>query len=178
MFWFLTKCHWTGFNAKVVYGNLSAKPESLKIINRKLHDDVLPGGFSLSKLSSVEAFLRIYLSIDKWEGRRDLLPMQNGVLNIKTLELIDYSPQYRFRWQLPYEYNPDAKINVIRRWLWDTTGQDIETVNTIRAFLRMALCGGNLQKFLEVVGVGGTGKSTLVRLMIMLIGEPNHAPPT
>lgn len=151
-----------------------SKTRSLKLINRKLHQ-ILPKGFSLSKLSSVEAFLRIYLSIDKWETRSDLLPMQNGVLNTKTLELLDYSPQHRFRWQLPYEYKQDAKIGIIRRWLWEVTGEDLETVNTLRAFLKLAVCGGDIQKFLEVIGPGGTGKSTLIRLMIMLLGEPNHA---
>jgi len=151
-----------------------SKIRGLKLINRKLHQ-VLPDGFSLSKLSSIEAFLRIYLSIDKWETRSDLLPMQNGVLDIKNRKLVDYSPKHRFRWQLPYEYNPNAKIDVIRRWLWDASGKDIEAVNTIRAFLKLSVCGGDIQKFLEVIGPGGTGKSTLIRLMIMLLGEPNHA---
>ncbi len=151
-----------------------SKTRALRLINRKLHQ-VLTEGFSLSKLSSIEAFLRLYLSIDKWESCTDLLPMQNGVLDIKSRELIDYSPKHRFRWQLPYEYNPDAKIDVIRRWLWEATGKDIEAVNTIRAFLKLAICGGDIQKFLEVIGPGGTGKSTLIRLMIMLLGEPNHA---
>jgi len=151
-----------------------SKTRSLKLINRKLHQ-VLPNGFSLSKLSSIEAFLRIYLSLDKWETCWNLLPMKNGVLDTQTLELIDYSPQHRFRWQLPYEYDPDAKIDIIRQWLWEVTGQDIETVNTLRAFMKLAVCGGDIQKFLEVIGPGGTGKSTLIRLMIMLLGEPNHA---
>jgi len=151
-----------------------SKTRALKIINRKLHD-VLPSGFSLSKLSGIEAFLKLYLAIDKWETRTGFLPMQNGVLNTATLELMDYSPAHRFRWQLPYKYDSKAKIDVIRHWLWNMTMRDIEAVNTIRAFMKTALLGGGVQKFLEVIGSGGTGKSTLVRLMVMLIGEPNHA---
>jgi len=46
-------------------------------------------------------------------------------------------------------------------------------INTIRAFFRMALTGGSVQKFLEVIGAGGTGKSTLTRLLNMLVGDEN-----
>lgn len=48
-------------------------------------------------------------------------------------------------------------------------------VNIIRAFFKITLVGGNVQKFLEIVGPGGTGKSTLIRLLIMFVGESNHA---
>jgi len=38
----------------------------------------------------------------------------------------------------------------------------------------MALVGGDVQKFLELIGPGGTGKSTLIRLLVAFIGEKNH----
>ncbi len=129
----------------------------------------------MSKLNAIEGFLRLYLSLDRWESDKSLLPLKNGVLDTKTMLLMPYSVNHKFNWQLPYIYDPDAKINVIKRWLWDVTGQDMEIVNIIRAFFRITLTGGDVQKFLEVVGPGGTGKSTLIRLLIMLVGETNHA---
>jgi putative DNA primase/helicase len=150
------------------------KVRATKIINTVLHR-VLPNGFSMSKLSAIEGFLRLYLSLDRWESDKSLLPLKNGILNTKAMLLMPYSVNHKFNWQLPYIYDPDAKITVIKRWLWDVTGQDIEIVNIIRAFFRIALIGGDVQKFLEVVGPGGTGKSTLTRLLIMLVGEANHA---
>jgi len=146
----------------------------LKLINNALRNK-LPDGFSMSKLKSMEAFLRIYLSLSRWQTSRHLLPMTNGVLDTKTLILEPYTPKNKFRWQLPYAFDKAARIDVIRAWLWDVTGQDIQTVNIIRAFLKITLIGGDVQKFLEVVGPGGTGKSTLIRLVVMLIGEANHA---
>jgi putative DNA primase/helicase len=151
-----------------------SKTRALKIINKQLHAH-LPAGFSMSKLNAVESFLRLYLALEKWETNRNLLPLQNGVLDTKTLTLSDYAPQHKFRWQLPYSYKPDAKISIIKRWLWDVTNEDIETVQIIRAFTKIVLAGGDLQRFLEVIGPGGTGKSTLIRLLIMLVGENNHA---
>ncbi|MDD5580874.1 MAG: phage/plasmid primase, P4 family [Methylobacter sp.] len=101
--------------------------------------------------------------------------MINGVLNIKTLCLEPYTPRNKFRWQLPYAFNYDDEINIIKTWLGDVTGQDNDMINIIRAFLKITLAGGEVQKFLEIIGPGSTGKSTLIRLVIMLVGESNHA---
>ena len=137
-------------------------------------DQKQPKGYGISKLNNIKSFLMIYLLLEKWASNRHLLPMANGVLDIETLKLMPYSHEHRFSWQLPYPYDEDAKIEVIKRWLWDASGQDMESINIIRAFFKMALIGGNVQKFLELIGGGGTGKSTLTRLLVAFIGEKNH----
>jgi putative DNA primase/helicase len=151
-----------------------SEKKALKIIMRVL-DVQLPEGYAISKLNNIKSFLMIYLLLDKWAVSRHLLPMANGVLDTKTMQLIPYSHQHRFNWQLPYSYNPDARIDVIEQWLWSASGEDLESINIIRAFFKMALVGGNIQKFLELIGQGGTGKSTLIRLLVEFIGEKNHA---
>lgn len=151
-----------------------SKVAGTKTINRALHD-LIPDGFSMAKLNAVEGFLKLYLSLQEWESDKALLPLKNGILDSKTLTLLPYTSEHKFNWQLPYAYDPEAQISVIKRWLWDVSGHDVDVVNVIRAFFRIALTGGEIQKFLEIVGPGGTGKSTLIRLLIMFIGEANHA---
>jgi len=141
-----------------------SEKRALRIIMQVL-DRKQPFGYAISKLNNIKSFLMIYLLIDKWTNNRHLLPMANGVLNTQTMQLIEYSHKQRFNWQLPYAYDPDAKLDVIKRWLWEASGQDLESVNIIRAFFKMALVGGDIQKFLELIGGGGTGKSTLTRLL-------------
>ncbi len=146
---------------------------AMKVIMRALSAQ-LPNGFTISKLNNIKSFLMIYLLLNGWEQRRHLLPLANGVLDTQSMTLTAYTHQHRFNWQLPYAYNPEAKLNTVKHWLWNATGQDMETVNIIRAFFKMALLGGEAQKFLEVIGPGGTGKSTLIRLLIAFIGERNQ----
>jgi putative DNA primase/helicase len=150
-----------------------SEKRALRIIMQVL-DRKQPFGYAISKLNNIKSFLMIYLLIDKWSKSRHLLPMANGVLDTQTMQLIDYSHKQRFNWQLPYAYNPDAKLDEIKRWLWEASGQDLESVNIIRAFFKMALVGGDIQKFLELIGGGGTGKSTLTRLLVAFIGVKNH----
>jgi putative DNA primase/helicase len=156
-------------------GLWSVIPEkkALKIIMRALNAE-MPEGYAMSKLNNIKSFLMIILLLDKWEANRYFLPMANGVLNTQTMQLSEYNHQCRFNWQLPYNFEADAAMNVTARWLWDTSGQDLESINVIRAFFKMALVGGDVQKFLELIGSGGTGKSTLIRLLVALIGEKNH----
>lgn len=153
---------------------VTSEKKALKVIMRVL-DAGMPQGYSIAKLNNVKSFLMIYLLLGKWASNRHLLPMKNGVLDTKTMLLSDYSHKHRFNWQLPYSFNPDAKLDVIKRWLWTASGEDMEAVNIIRAFFKMALIGGDIQKFLELIGAGGTGKSTLIRLLVAFIGEKNHA---
>ena len=148
------------------------KTDALITISAALKER-LNGGFSTRKLNNIEVLLRLNLTIHKWETNKHLLPLQNGVLDTTSNVLSEYSSHGKFNWQLPYELAPNAVIDIIDQWLKQATGHDKDKINIIRAFFKIVVTGSELQKFLEVVGKGGTAKSTLVRLLIALIGESN-----
>jgi putative DNA primase/helicase len=151
-----------------------SKRQALRTIRTHLKRE-LPKGFAVGKLNAIETLLALDLLIDGWIHDRNLLPLKNGVLNVKSRELRTYQRSDRFNWQLPYSYDADAKIQVIADWLGEATGNDPEQIKVIRAFAKVAVVGGDLQKFLEVIGRAGTGKSTLVRLLVEAIGKENQA---
>ena len=42
-----------------------------------------------------------------------LVPFNNGILNLKTLELLDHSKNYNFTYKLNIDYDPKAKMKKI-----------------------------------------------------------------
>ncbi|MFK5894596.1 MAG: phage/plasmid primase, P4 family [Pseudomonadota bacterium] len=147
---------------------------ALRIINKKLSEIYL-NGFSLSFLNNITQFLQLYLYNDSWNKKRHLLPLSNCVLNLKTMEKESHLHNHKFTWQLPFNYNENDKCPAIIEWLIAATNKDDDMLKTIQACFYLALTGtSDIQKFLEVVGAGGTGKSTLTRLFEALVGKENH----
>ncbi|EAZ90075.1 phage/plasmid primase, P4 family [Crocosphaera chwakensis] len=103
-----------------------------------------------------------------------IIPFRNGVLDIARKELLPHSPTNYFTWSLPYDYNPLATGEPIKQWLLEMMQGDESLVELIRAYLHGVVTGrADWQKFLELIGPGGTGKSTLIRLAIALVGFSN-----
>jgi len=91
------------FSQKSGLWSVVSEKRALKMIMRALNAEMMKG-HSMNKLNSIKSFLTIYLLLGKWESKRHLLPMVNGVLNTQTMQLSDYNHQSRFNWQLPYSF--------------------------------------------------------------------------
>jgi putative DNA primase/helicase len=75
---------------------------------------------------------------------------------------------------MPYEYNPEATCAVIITWLKYTQRNDWERVQVLRAWLRATLLSCyDMQKFIEIIGPGKSGKSTYANLAVALVGKNN-----
>ena len=102
------------------------------------------------------------------------IPFRNGMLDVETGALLPMSPSNASTWSLPYDYQPDADCPRVKAWLLEAVGGDHEVRELLRAFLAALLRGGaHLQRFLHLIGPGGTGKSTFLRLIESLIGARN-----
>jgi putative DNA primase/helicase len=130
--------------------------------------------YTISFINGVTALLKFDLEVDKWNEASGLLPMLNGVLDLESKKLMPHSPQNRLTWCLPYEYNILATCDPIQNWLLEMTHGDRDLVQLMRAYLLGIVTGRtDWQKYLELVGAGGTGKSTLTRLATALVGMEN-----
>jgi P4 family phage/plasmid primase-like protien len=118
--------------------------------------------------------LRRGLAVKRWDETTGLIPLQNGVFEIATGKLLPHAPGYRLTWQLPYSYDLSATCEPIINWLRESQDDDEQRVQLLRAYLKAVVTGrSDLQRFIELIGPGGSGKSTYARLAIALVGLRN-----
>lgn len=130
--------------------------------------------YSAAYVRGVIDLLRGYVPVRNWNQRSGLLPLRNGVLDPATGTLLPHAPSYRLTWQLPYDYDPLATCAPIQEWMLEVMNGDAALVEVLRAFLNAIVLGRtDLQRFMECIGPGGTGKSTYSRLAIALVGLEN-----
>ncbi|WP_052056026.1 phage/plasmid primase, P4 family [Myxosarcina sp. GI1] len=130
--------------------------------------------FTISFINGVVGLLKMDLAVRCWDEATGLLPLRNGVLNLETKKLLPHAPEHKLTWCLPYSYNPLLTCYPIQQWLNQMCRGDEDLVQLMRAYLRGVVTGrSDWQKYLELIGPGGTGKSTFTRLAIALVGSEN-----
>jgi putative DNA primase/helicase len=106
-------------------------------------------------------------------NNKNEIPVLNGVLNIRTLELSEFTPDKVFFNKLPVTYDPQAKCPKINQFLHEIVGHPGD-VNVL-----YELAGFSLEKdyFLEkaimCVGFGRNGKSKMLELLKRFVGNFN-----
>ena len=100
---------------------------------------------------------------------------KNGFFDPVTKKMIPHDPKYRAVNQIPHVYDPDRGIrgSMVQEWLMFIcdTPEDIEM---LCQFSGLCLTRDTRQqKFLILNGEGGTGKSTVIRMIEKMIGTEN-----
>ena len=152
------------------------KIEILGDIRNKLQllGDFLPNGFSTNLMNDVCTQLQSVLAFEEWYDGSELLLFTNGVLNVQSRELLPFNREMHLVQQMPYPYDPAATCEEIVKWLKNTQHDSWERTQVLRAWLRATLLGRyEIQKFVEIVGPGKSGKSTYANLAVALVGKSN-----
>lgn len=133
--------------------------------------------YSYNFVAGVVSLLKSHLRIEEWEVIPDKVCLQDCVIDIHTLEETEHQPGYRFISRLPFKWS-DREIGceVIKEWLLSTCGDRDDWVEVIRAAMNATITerGAEFQRFMELVGVGGSGKGTILRLIQGLLGKENY----
>ncbi|WAR43724.1 DNA primase family protein [Methylomonas rapida] len=153
--------------------------DAKRIISRVLVKMLYMGchviGYRNAYLNGIRAILESGYLLEAPRDSVGYLPFENGLLNIETRVLSPITHETALTWCLPYPYTPKADCPRIKAWLKWAVDDDMETVELLRAFMAAILHRRyDLQKFLHLLGPGGTGKSTFVNLVIALVGAVNY----
>lgn len=133
------------------------------------------GAFTDSFVNGVVNVMEADLLADEWEMNPDLIPFKNGTLNRVTREFDpNHSPENQLTWQIPFSYQPGATCQPIIDWLSWTQDGDHDRIQQLRAIANMVLQGQtSWQRYVEIIGRPGTGKSTFCNLLLACIGSSN-----
>jgi len=103
----------------------------------------------------------------------DEICLQNGVLNLRTLELIPHTSDKIFIQKIPTSYNPDSDPVAWQGFL-DTILPKKEDQIVLQEFLGSILLRPyRYQKALFLLGEGSNGKSTLLLIISEVVGSLN-----
>ncbi|MEM4092763.1 MAG: hypothetical protein QW837_06955 [Conexivisphaerales archaeon] len=104
--------------------------------------------------------------------RPEIVNVRNGLLNVKTGELMEHTPAYFSTAQLPVTYDPNAKCPAVRKFLRKIIF--LEDIPMIQEFVGYTLYRGYpAAKALLLFGEVFTGKSTFMHLVSALLGKDN-----
>lgn len=152
------------------------KRRIIKTLDTFVAAGVMPR-YSAATVSSVFQILKGKLlksvsggRVSIWSSSRGKIPFANGILDGETLkfEAGNHKDLY-LRNKLGFPYDTTAQCPNFHAWLDSCIGADKKII--IRAFARALLTGYTTgERFLHLVGPGGTGKSTMQQLLIALAG--------
>ncbi|MBW4644767.1 MAG: DUF3854 domain-containing protein [Goleter apudmare HA4340-LM2] len=154
--------------------------ESPEFIESFIYRIVLNEGahtFGADYITTIVRLLRHELVERQWRqvSSREFLPFLNGVVELSTGKLLPHSPHFRLTWCLPRNYSAEGGS-------WENINKFLEHLSAGNADIKQVLicyCNAvikgryDLQKFLHLIGLGGTGKGTFTRLLTELIGKQN-----
>lgn len=87
----------------------------------------------------------------------NLIPLENGVLDINTMQISPYTSNVYFITKLPVKYTPEAKCELINKFLSEIVPED--KVMLLKQIIAYTLFRGYpIQKALMLVGIGANGK--------------------
>lgn len=123
-----------------------------------------------------------YLNVVCAEERRtadlNLIAFKNGVYNLDTDSLDQFSPQHIITNKIPWNYNPDAKSDLVDSVLDKLACGDADIRYVLEevagaCLYRSAAIGGGMAAIL--VGDKHNGKSTYIHMVQSMLGKENYS---
>lgn len=120
-------------------------------------------------LSAAAHWARV--SLNELDSHEHLLPVPNGVIDLRTGELLPAEPSQRMTISARVEYDPRADYGEWEQWLRSALVDD-EMYRFAQRWLGYAITGATTDEtLLYVYGPGRSGKGTLTEALLALLGD-------
>ena len=173
-----------------IFGDYLMRQDHIVMINKNLHiyndgiysDEgrLIPAAMikhipTISKVHRTETLSYIdAMAEEVCFSKPNKIPMKNGLYNLETDLLEDFTPDYVSKNKIPTYYNPAAKSAMMDKFLNDLACGDPSIRAVIEEMIGICLHrSADYDAFFILVGDGSNGKSTLLELMIEMLGQEN-----
>jgi len=113
-----------------------------------------------------------YMNRNDFEANKEWINVKNGMLNLRTRELVKHDPGFLSLKQIPVVYDPDADCPVLKKFLSEVVS--VEDARDIMRFWGYTLAPHcKYDKAIVFVGVGSNGKSVLLTTVTKFFGLEN-----
>ena len=143
-------------------------------LKKKIKSFDSPGGIN-SVITYAQSYKEFTVAESQLDTHDDMLAADNGIINLRTGELLPFDRQLYITRQTPVKYNPDApEPECWLRFMNDTSGGNSEWVDYMQLVLGYCITGcTNHEAFFVFHGeTGNNGKSTLLKTLMKLF--PQH----
>ncbi|MEB7675187.1 DNA primase family protein [Staphylococcus equorum] len=114
------------------------------------------------------------LNNPKEQSPPNYIGVSNGIYNVLTDELLDFSPDFYITNIINAKYDPNAKSSIIEKFIEDIADDDKEVIHLLYEIIGYGLYRENiLQVAFFFYSPGGNGKTTLFRLLHKFFNEEN-----
>ncbi len=132
-------------------------------------------GVPRNEVSELLATIRAttYVDNDDFDRYPELIHLKNCILNVKNMKVFEQSHTLLTRNQIQTTYLEDSRCPKVLKFLSEIMpdGQDLKTL--IELLASVLLYKIKLEKAIIFVGDQANGKSTLIELLISVLGEQN-----
>lgn len=173
-----------------IFGDYLMRQESIVMINKNLHiynegiysdeSRLISAAMikhipTISKAHRTETLSYIDAMAKKvFFSKPDKIPMKNGLYNLETGLMEEFTPGYISKNKIPTCYNPAAKSSMIDKFLNDLACGDASIRAVIEEMVGTCLHrSADYDAFFILIGDGSNGKSTLLELILDMLGQEN-----
>ena len=129
---------------------------------------------NITKRREVLAYIELIAPVQTNRADAHLIAFNNGVLNIITGELLNFSVDYIITNKIPHNWNPDAKSELLEKTMNNLACNDEGVVDLLYQAVGYSMYRRNeLRKSFLLIGEKRNGKSTFLDMVNTMLGDQN-----